>query len=79
MSGMRRTRALMAAGEPGLVRMRLTFEGESLNTLNVFFLFPGRVCFGFFGLLGSKKTKNLSDKSPLSVLEPSASRLNFSF
>ncbi len=29
-----------------------------MNTWNVFFLFPGIVYFGFFGLLGSEQTKN---------------------
>ncbi|PYI45749.1 MAG: hypothetical protein DMF11_10740, partial [Verrucomicrobia bacterium] len=49
------TRAIKEVGEPDLVRMRLTFE--SLNTWDLFFLFPGRVYFVFWSL-GSKQTKN---------------------
>jgi hypothetical protein len=29
-----------------------------MNTWDVFFLFPGRVYFGFLGSLGSEQTKN---------------------
>ena len=37
-----------AGGEETRAR-KLTFYVESVNTLNVFFLFPGYVCFGFLG------------------------------
>src|SRR5215472_11871717 len=54
--------------------MRLTFE--SLNTWDLFFLFPGRV-YLFFGHWTTNRQRTLPGKSPLSVLQPPAFILNF--
>ena len=50
-----------------------------MNTCNVFFLFPGRFLFWFFGHCVPTRQRALPGKSPLSVLDPLRVILNFDF
>jgi len=56
----------MAADEPDLVRVKLTFWVESVNTWMCSFFFPVVFILIFLGLLGSEQMKDSAGQNPLS-------------